>query len=134
MTIHGSCFCGNVKYKIEGKLRDATSCHCSMCRKMFSSQASAFALFKPDEFSLLTDKNLLSHYEAGENFGIQFCKKCGSTIGGTYRGELCWVTLGCIEGDPQIKLGKHIFTGSKASWESIPGDVPQFEAWPPKDI
>ena len=26
----------------------------------------------------------------------------------------------------------HIFVGSKASWETIPGVVPQYDEWPPK--
>ncbi|MFT5505765.1 MAG: hypothetical protein ACI8XC_003488, partial [Gammaproteobacteria bacterium] len=29
MPITGECFCGSVKYQVEGKLRDAKSCHCS---------------------------------------------------------------------------------------------------------
>jgi len=133
MTINGSCFCGDVRYKIEGELHNAVSCHCSMCRKMFSSQASTTAQFKPASFSWLTGKDQLTLYESKKKFGIQFCKKCGSTLGGTYKGELCWVTLGCVEGDPHVTLGKHIFVGSKATWETIAGDVPQYEAWPPKD-
>jgi hypothetical protein len=131
MTINGSCFCGDVRYKIEGKLRDAESCHCSMCRKMFSSQASAFALFEPEDFSWLAGESLLSTYETGEDSGIQFCSKCGSTLGGIYKGKFSWVTLGCIEGDPQIELGRHIFVGSKAAWETIPRGIQQFEEWPP---
>lgn len=63
MTTNGTCFCGEVTYKIEGKLKDATSCHCSMCRKMFSSQASAFAIIDPDDFSWLTGEDSISHYE-----------------------------------------------------------------------
>jgi len=47
MTLYGECFCGAVKYKIEGKLRDARSCHCSRCRKAFNAQASACALVNP---------------------------------------------------------------------------------------
>ena len=44
VPITGECFCGKVKYQIDGRLRDARSCHCSRCRKAFSAQASAYAL------------------------------------------------------------------------------------------
>jgi hypothetical protein len=50
MTINGSCFCGSITYKVEGKLRDARSCHCSECRKALSAQASAYALVDPEGF------------------------------------------------------------------------------------
>ncbi|MEH6502827.1 MAG: GFA family protein [Cycloclasticus sp.] len=133
MTINGSCFCGAVTYKIDGKLRDARSCHCSMCRKAFSSQASAFARLNTDEFSWLTGENLLTTYESKTGSGIQFCSKCGSTLCGTNEGNVIGVTLGCVEGDPNIEIGMHIFVGSKATWEIIPDGVPEYEEWPPKN-
>jgi len=130
MSINGACFCGKVRYKIEGNLRDAASCHCSMCRKMFGSQAAVYALFDSSDFSWVMGENILTGYEAGEDIGIMFCSKCGSTLGGTYKGEFSWVALGCIEGDPDIELGKHIYVGSKAKWETIAEGIPQYETEP----
>lgn len=133
MTINGSCFCGAVKYKVNGKLRDARSCHCSMCRKAFSSQASAYALVEEDEFSWERGEELLTTYESVNGSGLQFCKVCGSTLCGIYQGKIHGVTLGCVEGDPEIEIGMHIFVGSKATWEVIPDGVIQYEEWPPKN-
>ncbi len=130
MVINGSCFCGSIKYKIDGALKDAISCHCSMCRKAFSSQASAFARINPDDFSWLSGENLLSTYESKTGDGVQFCSKCGSTLCGTNKGEVMGVTLGCVEGDPKIEIGRHIFVGSKSTWEVIPEGVPQYDEWP----
>jgi hypothetical protein len=132
MAINGSCFCGRVKYKIEGKLRDARSCHCSMCRKAFSAQASAYALLEPEQLSWVSGENLLTNYESNKDAGLRFCSICGSTLCGTYKGRLHGVTLGCVDDNPEIELGMHIFVGSKATWEVIPEGVPQYEEWPPK--
>ena len=96
MTIHGACICGAVSYKIEGKLRDAASCHCSMCRKTYGSQASAYALLDPDDFSWLTGENLLTDVGPTNGQGRQFCIKCGSTLCGTHNGKVGWVSLGCV--------------------------------------
>lgn len=104
-----------------------------MCRKAFSSQASAFARINPDDFTWLSGENLLSIYESKTGAGIQFCSKCGSTLCGTNKGKVMGVTLGCVEGDPKIEIGKHIFVGSKAAWEVIPEGVPQYEEWPPEN-
>jgi len=133
VAINGSCFCGAIKYKINSVLIDATSCHCSMCRKAFSSQASAFARINPDDFSWLSGENLLSSYESKSGAGLQFCSKCGSTLCGTNKGNVMGVTLGCVEGNPKIEIGKHIFVGSKATWEVIPEGVTQYEERPPKN-
>jgi hypothetical protein len=133
IAINGSCFCGGVKYKIEGKLRDARSCHCSMCRKAFSAQASAYALLEPEQLSWVSGENLLTNYESSNGAGLRFCSICGSTLCGTYKGKLHGVTLGCVDDNPEIELGMHIFVGSKATWEVIPEGVPQYEEWPPKN-
>ena len=72
MTTSGECFCGRITYQIRGQLRDARSCHCSRCRKAFSSQASAYALVKPDDFEWLSGHALLTSYIGEQGFGYSF--------------------------------------------------------------
>ena len=126
MSITGECFCGQIKYQIDGLLRDARSCHCSRCRKAFSAQASAYALLESKEFKWLTGENLLTSYIGQHNFGLQFCSVCGSTLCGILDDKIHGVTLGCINGDPEIEIGRHIYVGSKASWEVIPDGIVQY--------
>jgi len=126
MSISGECFCGEVKYKLNGVLRDARSCHCSRCRKAFSSQASAYALIDTDKFEWVSGEQQLTSYIGKHGFGLQFCSQCGSTICGVFNGTVHGVTLGCVNGDPKVELGRHIFVGSKAHWETISDDVPQY--------
>ncbi len=132
MKITGECFCGEIKYEVNGSLFDARSCHCSRCRKAFGSQASAFALVEPEQFQWLLGESLLTSYIGCEGFGLQFCSKCGSTLSGVYNGVIHGVTLGCINDDPKVELCRHIYVGSKASWETIAEGVPQYEEGPPK--
>ena len=132
MSITGECFCGSIKYRLKGSLVDARSCHCSRCRKAFSSQASSYALVNPDEFEWLQGKELLTCYESQPSFGLSFCSKCGSTLCGTYNGSVHGVTLGCLNGNPKVEVGYHIFVGSKAAWEVIPKGVTIYEEDAPK--
>jgi hypothetical protein len=129
----GECFCGAVKYEINGKLRDARSCHCSRCRKAFSAQASAYALVDPAGFKWISGAELLSTYSNEHGFGLQFCSLCGSTLCGVHNLEIHGVTLGCLNEDPAIEIGRHIFVGSKASWEVLPKGIVQYEAYPPNE-
>jgi len=132
MTISGECFCGEIKYQIQKPLRDARSCHCSRCRKAFSSQASAYALVDPGHFEWVSGEHLLTSYIGDHGFGLQFCSKCGSTLCGIYNDEVHGVTLGCLNEDPKIQIGRHIYVGSKASWEVIPDGVVQYEEAEPQ--
>ena len=127
MTINGECFCGDITYQITGKLRDARSCHCSRCRKAFSAQASAYALVDSEDFKWLSGQELLTSYVGKHGFGLQFCKQCGSTLCGVFKETVHGVTLGCVNGDPGVEIGRHIFVGSKASWEVIPEGVVAYQ-------
>jgi len=133
VKITGECFCGEVKYQIDGRLCDARSCHCSRCRKAFSAQASAYALVDPSKFKWLSGKDILTSYIGSHGFGLQFCSQCGSTLCGILNGVVHGVTLGCVNGDPEIEIGKHIYVGSKAQWEIIPEGVPQFNEGAPEN-
>lgn len=130
--ISGECFCGEVRYEVSAPLYDARSCHCSRCRKVFSAQASAYALVDPDHFEWLTGEDQLTSYVGSEGFGLRFCSKCGSTLCGTFNGVVHGVTLGCVNGDPHIEHLQHIFVGSKAPWEKIPEGVVAFDGRPPE--
>ena len=125
--ITGECFCGGVKYQVDGQLLDPRSCHCSRCRKAFSAQASAYALVEPDTFSWIKGEENLTSFVSEKGEGYQFCRTCGSTLCGLMNGEVHGITLGCLNENPKIQLARHIFVGSKASWEDISGDVPQYE-------
>lgn len=130
MTITGECFCGDIRYQVRGKLRSAVSCHCSRCRKAFNAQASACAAVDASEFSWLSGEHLLSSYINDDGVGLQFCRVCGSTLCTVYQGKVFQVTLGCVNGDPDVEIGKHIFVGSKAHWEVLPDGITQFECGP----
>ena len=87
---------------------------------------------EPDEFTWVSGEGLLTTYESKDGEGLQFCQICGSTLCGTFKGQIQGVTLGCTDGDPGIRLGMHIFVGEKASWETLPDDgIPQYEESPP---
>ena len=133
MTVRGSCFCGSITYEIDGNLSSGRSCHCQNCRKAFSSQASAYALVESKEFSWITGEELLTSYESkktGE--GLVFCSNCGSTLCGTANGQVNGVTLGCVDGEPDVSIEMHIFVAEKANWEIIPESVLCYAKGPPQ--
>lgn len=125
--ITGGCFCGDITYQIDGKLFDARSCHCSRCRKAFSSQASSYALVDANTFTWTSGEKRLTSYIGEHGSGFRFCSQCGSTLCGVLNGAVHGVTLGCVNGDPQVEIGRHIYVGSKACWEVIPEGVLQYE-------
>ena len=126
MTVCGECFCGGVRYEVRGELRDARSCHCSRCRKVFGGAASAYAEVDPDLFTWIAGEERLSMYEPDPEWAMAFCSDCGSTLCGLHQSKVHGIALGSVNGDPEITLQRHIFVGSKAPWDEIGGDAPQY--------
>jgi hypothetical protein len=49
-----------------------------------------------------------------------------------YQGQVHGVALGTVDGDPGVRIEMHIFVGSKAPWDCIGGEAPQFTGFPPQ--
>jgi hypothetical protein len=131
MILTGGCFCGSVRYVIDAPLRSARSCHCSRCRKAFSGAGSAYAEIERGSFGWVRGDDKLTRYESAPGWGLCFCSTCGTTLCGTHNGDVHGVTLGSVDGDPGVRVAMHIFVGSKAPWDHIGGDAPQFDTTPP---
>lgn len=129
----GGCLCGSVRFEIKGPIRNIVYCHCSQCRK---AQGSAFAtngIVKVSDFDILTGVDSLAGYESSPGQTKYFCKICGSPIlsKSESRPEQVRVRLGTIDSEIGERPIAHIFSTSKASWENITDDLPQYESYEP---
>lgn len=127
----GGCFCGTVAYEINGALPDARACHCSMCRKAFSGVGSYIVWTDQAGVTITQGDDNLTPYTNKEGYSLCFCKTCGTTVCVKLEGKVVLVTLGSLNGAPDIKVGEHIFVGSKAPWDEIGGDAPQYDEHAP---
>lgn len=57
-----------------------------------------------------------------------FCVECGSSLfGGTWPdGPEVSIRLGSVDGDPGIRPQVHTFVDSRAAWDEITDDLPQY--------
>jgi len=129
----GSCLCGTVRFSISGGIRNIIFCHCSQCRK---AQGTAFAtngIVNEQDFRIESGEDALSQYESSPGQTRYFCKICGSPMlsKNTAKPGQVRVRLGTIESDITERPQAHIFVGSKANWETITGDLPQYDSYEP---
>lgn len=129
----GGCLCGKVRFEISTSIKDIIYCHCSKCRK---AQGSAFATngnVDADGFKITSGENELTVYESSPGHAKYFCKHCGSPIISKNESnpKKVRVRLGTIETDISERPGAHIFASSKANWEDIEGDLPQYDSYQP---
>ena len=129
----GGCLCGAVRFQINGAIRNIIYCHCSQCRK---AQGSAFAtngIVQASEFSIVSGENNMTGFNVSEDQVKYFCKTCGSPIVSkrTSVPDQVRVRLGTIDSPISERPSAHIFVGSKANWEDICGELPQYDEYEP---
>ncbi|MFO0635773.1 MAG: GFA family protein [Nannocystaceae bacterium] len=133
VSLTGGCHCGRVRFRIDAPLRAARSCHCSRCRKIFSGAGSAYAEIAPGSLVWIAGADECTRYATSAGWGLNFCRTCGTTLCGLAGEEIHGVTLGSIDGDPGVQIEMHLFVSSKAPWDHIGGDAPQYAEHAPPD-
>ena len=125
--ISGSCLCGAVRFEITGMTTELGMCHCSKCRKVSGVASNCQLMTARDNLKWVCGEDRLTKFELSGGWGAWRCSVCGSPVpmlhpdGGAY-----WVPAGLLDTDPELKVRGHIFVGSKAAWDDISGDGPQF--------
>lgn len=129
----GSCLCGKVTFEIRAGIEDIICCHCAICRK---AQGSAFATngnVNAKDFRFTAGEHLLSNYESSPGKIRYFCSHCGSPMlsKGSASPDKVRVRLGTLDSDVLERPKAHIFVASKANWESLQIDLPQYDSYEP---
>ncbi|WP_157099096.1 GFA family protein [Novosphingobium rosa] len=128
--LHGSCLCGWATYQVADSFEYALICHCSQCRRATGAGSKPFAGLPVARLVVERPDHLL-RYGDGPCFDMH-CARCGSLLFSQVReGAYVHVTLGTLIDEPSIRPSAHIFTASKAGWDVIGDDLPQFAELPP---
>ena len=130
----GGCLCDGVRFEISAGIRDIVFCHCSQCRKVQGSAFATNGVVGREAFTILRGEELLTAYESSPGKVKYFCRQCGSPImsKNVSKPDQVRIRLGTIDSDIEERPMAHIFVESKANWEAICGDLPQYESYEPE--
>jgi hypothetical protein len=129
--LRGSCLCGLVAYEVPDRFEYSLYCHCSDCRRATGAAAKPFAGIKSDLLAIVSGADHVLLYGGGANHDAH-CERCGSLLYSRVRdGAYLHVTLGTLIDSPSIRPTAHIFVSSKAPWDDICDDLPQYDRFPP---
>jgi hypothetical protein len=133
--VHGSCLCGGVAWRITGAPMRMYYCHCSRCRLGRSAAHASNIFYKAEGFEWQRGADLVRDYHLPEAqfFGTAFCARCGAEVPRvSLERNFALVPAGSLDDDPGIRVQAHIYADSKADWERITDEVPQFSEMPPR--
>ena len=130
--LKGSCLCNSIQYEIHGELGPTMMCHCSKCRKANGSAFAVNSVVKTEEFHFVKGKEFVSEFESTPGVFRTFCKCCGTPLFSrrTSQPELLRLRIGSLDTPVDVKPQAHIFVGSKAAWDEIHDDIPQYDERP----
>lgn len=127
--LSGNCLCGDIAFEVHGPVTDIYQCHCSVCRQSFGSSGASVCLCSGNDFRWVRGEDLIKIFVRPSGYRSVFCQNCGSHVPdpnpdkSTY-----WIPAGLLQSDDlEIKVGAHVYTGSKATWDVIGDEGVQFE-------
>jgi hypothetical protein len=129
-VVRGSCLCGGVRFEVTPPFIRANHCHCSRCRKHSGTAVCTQARVWREQFKLLRGESLIRVYGEGQGAVKAFCGVCGSSLFGGHwpHGRQVSIRMGAFDDDPGIAPQFHTYVGSKAPWDRIDDDLPQYDA------
>ena len=124
----GSCNCSAIKWEVNGKLRDIVACHCSQCRKQSGLYYAATAA---DDADLkIIESGALKWYQSSPQAKRGFCSECGSALFWKHdTDDFTSILAGSIDGEIDVRIGKHICVEDKPDWYEIEDGKPQFQTF-----
>ena len=115
MKHKGSCHCGRIRFEVEGEIKDALSCNCSMCQRKGS-----LLWFVPREaMKLLTPEDAASTYTFNKHvIRHRFCPVCGMHPYGEGKGPdgkaTAAINIRCLEDIDLDSVPVHKYDGRSA--------------------
>jgi hypothetical protein len=122
----GGCYCGAVRYVVEGKIFHNTLCHCSDCRRI--AGAPAVAWFSARMNALRFTKGNPATFRSSEHVLRGFCATCGTTL--TYQDDRqpdeIDIATASLDDPEAAPPQDHTFAGERLSWMRIEDGLPAY--------
>lgn len=123
----GGCFCGRVRYRIEGEPLGSAICHCESCRRTSGAQSIAWLTVPVKKFSFVSGEP--ADYRSSDAVSRTFCQSCGTSL--TYRHDeehdSIDVTTASLDLPDEFPPTHHIWLEDKVAWESVNDGLPRFD-------
>ena len=126
----GECFCGSVRFRVSGPVRNLCYCHCESCRRASGAPFVAWGTFARENFVLLHGKP--AEYRSSPPVTRGFCAACGTTLTYCHDGRPgdIDVTLVTLDDPGEFVPKFHIWVQDKLPYIDIGDGLPAYESVP----
>jgi len=124
----GGCFCGAIRYTLDGPPDWSSHCHCRSCQRATGAAFTTWVGAKKENFEITQGRIQVSETSPGVERG--FCNQCGTSL--TYIAEGGWPgqisVLAPTLDDPSIAApAAHIYNSHRQPWVKLDDGLPTKE-------
>ncbi len=133
MAYTGSCHCGAVRYKAEGKPVVVAHCNCTDCQRLSGAGHSTGAMFGVDKFEVVGNvKEYRLNSDHGNEVIKSFCPECGSSLFGRNNGMKGFITisLGTMDDSANLVPEVSVFDRNRKPWDVMGESIMVFDTQP----
>jgi hypothetical protein len=132
MTMEGGCYCGAVRYAVDGEPIMKAQCHCRECQYITGGAPNLFMVMPQDGFRYTKGAPRQFKRKDLENpVTREFCAECGTHLATRLPRPVVVVKIGTLD-DPKLYGAPNlaIFTIDKQPFQHVPEGLPTFERRP----
>ena len=132
----GRCLCGEVGYALDAAPERLVHCHCSLCRRSRGGPFSTTTFVPAERFRWTRGEESIGTFRMAppRAYGVDFCLQCGSLVPIVApEAGLALLPAGALALPARPLPAVHIYVASKARWDRIADDWPQFDEMPPDE-
>ena len=125
--MEGGCLCGAIRYRIDGRPRRTTHCHCLHCRGSSGAAFITWAEFDPAEFKWVAGTP--ASYESRPKVTRHFCGRCGTQLTYEHADETDAIDVTACSLDDADKLAPedHVWCDRMLPWLKMTDGLPRYK-------
>lgn len=114
----GGCQCGAVRFRVEGKLGEASICHYRMCQK---ATGGLFGSYVAAPFhAVIWTRGQRCHFQSSNMVRRGFCSDCGTPLTFEFGERHISFALGVMDKPPVLHLSEQLASPSRiADFEAL---------------
>ncbi|MFL6673646.1 MAG: GFA family protein [Massilia sp.] len=126
MRAEGGCYCGAVRYQVDGETIHRTLCHCDDCRRI--SGAPVLAWFSVEPGALRFSRGVPVRFRSSEHVTRGFCGICGTTLtfeDARWPGEVD-ITTASLDDPEMAPPEDHSYVPGRLEWLRTADGLPEY--------
>jgi hypothetical protein len=126
IMLTGGCYCKAIRYRVSGRIFNATVCHCDMCQRTTGAPCVAWFSVASSDFSLLGGAP--ASFRSSAHATRRFCPACGTQltfVDDATPGETD-VTICSLDHPASVAPQDHTFTSGQAEWLKLADGLPRY--------